>query len=86
MTKTKFKRELADNIRDARMAKGLTQRELAQQIGLSAAAVGYYETGDRLPNIMTLSVLSQIFDESLDSLVPRMELEASVDPNQMSMF
>ena len=46
-------------IRTARIASGLTQKELAQKLGVSAALVGQYETGIRNPKIDTLNRIAE---------------------------
>ena len=44
----------------ARLATGLTQRQLAERMGTSQAAIARLESGRRLPTIDTLYRLAQI--------------------------
>ncbi len=44
----------------ARLAAGLTQRQLAEKMGTSQAAIARLESGTRLPTIDTLYRLAQI--------------------------
>ena len=44
----------------ARLAAGLTQRQLAERMGTSQAAIARLESGTRLPTIETLYRLAQI--------------------------
>lgn len=46
-------------IRSARIAAGLTQKELALKLGVSGALVGQYETGIRNPKIDTLNRIAE---------------------------
>ena len=52
-------------IRSARIAAGLTQKELAQKLGVSGALVGQYETGIRNPKIDTLNRIAEALSLSL---------------------
>ena len=52
-------------IRNARISAGLTQKALAQKLGVSAALVGQYETGIRNPKIDTLSRIAGALSLSL---------------------
>ncbi|MCY1292458.1 helix-turn-helix protein [compost metagenome] len=38
-------------LRNLRKAGGVTQRELAEKVGLTQAAIGHYETGRRHPGL-----------------------------------
>ncbi|MGA2164415.1 MAG: helix-turn-helix transcriptional regulator [Solirubrobacteraceae bacterium] len=49
--------ELATTIRSARLAAGITQRELADRAGTAQPAVAAYESGARTPNLDTLTRL-----------------------------
>lgn len=51
-----------------RKSKGLTQKELADQIGMSASAIGNYEQGTRTPDYETLEIIADFFNVPLDSL------------------
>ena len=55
--------EIGDKIRDARIAKGLTQEELGKLVGLQKSAIAKYENG-RVVNIKrsTLQKLANALD------------------------
>ena len=55
----------------ARLRKqaGLTQAELAEQLGYSDKAVSKWERGDSLPDALTIRRLSQVFGVSADELL-----------------
>lgn len=56
-----------------RQSEGLTQTEIANQIGISQAAYQRYETGKREPKIKTLEVFADYFQVSVDFLLGREE-------------
>lgn len=62
---------LATRLRDLRVARGLTQRELADNVNLSCAAIGLYETGKRFPRRDQLEELADYFNVSIDYLTGR---------------
>ena len=55
----------------ARMAAGLTQRELAARLGLSKSAVGNWESGKGTPDPDTLRELANVLGVTADYLVGR---------------
>ncbi len=52
-----------------RKNKGLTQKDIADSLGISRQAYANYETGNREPDLNTLKQLSDIFDVSVDYLL-----------------
>ncbi len=58
-------------LRIAAMRKraGMSQRELARRLGVSASAVGMYEQGRREPSAEKLVRLAQLLDVSVDYLL-----------------
>ena len=56
------------NLIDLRKQSKLTQVELADKIGYSAKTVSRWETGDVIPDIDTLEVLSNIYNISIKDL------------------
>src|SRR5690554_120663 len=65
---------LGERIKDLREAQGLTQKDLANQLGTTARNIGFYETGDRNPPIHTLNKLADFFDVSVDYLLGRTDI------------
>ena len=64
--------ETKDIIYELRTKKGLSQEELAEKVFVTRQAVSRWETGETIPNIDTLKLLSKLFDVSLTrSLVLR---------------
>lgn len=60
--------ELGKKIRQLRFKAGLTQEQLAEQLGVGAQAVSKWETGVAMPDITTLPLLSEVFGVSIDDL------------------
>jgi transcriptional regulator with XRE-family HTH domain len=56
-------------IRDARLAKGLTQDELAKRIGTKQATVATWEIGYSFPRPSMLPRLSEVLEIPIDELV-----------------
>ena len=44
-----------ERLREIRREMDVTQDEFAQRVGVSRASLGYYENGDRIPDIVTLA-------------------------------
>lgn len=57
------------NLKYLRVQQGLTQRELAEKLGLKQAAVGAYEEERSTPPVTSLMEIAKIFGVSLDLLV-----------------
>jgi transcriptional regulator with XRE-family HTH domain len=61
-----MKNEIGQKIRHLRKSKGLTQQELGEKFGVSAAAIGGYERGRRMPSIKTLEKIAVFFGVGLE--------------------
>ena len=55
-------------LKGLREENGISQRELADIIGISKGAVYYYESDSRAPDIVTLEKIADYFDVSTDYL------------------
>ncbi len=66
---------LGERIKKLRESKGLTQKELANQLGLTDGAIGFYEVGKRNPPLDTLNKLADFFGVSIDYLLGRTDIE-----------
>jgi len=70
-----------EKIVELRKAKGLSQEELAEQLGVSRQAVSRWELGSTLPDITNLLQLCELFGVSADYLI-RDEEQLSVKSDQ----
>lgn len=66
---TEIKAYIAKNITALRLAKGITQIELAQMLNYSDKAVSKWERGESIPDVTVLCKISEIFGVNLDYLV-----------------
>lgn len=57
--------DIAKALVAGRMAKGLTQKELAARIGMHQADISRYEKLDQVPTIQTLKRLAEALDLTL---------------------
>jgi transcriptional regulator with XRE-family HTH domain len=62
------RRQISERIKSARRKAGLTQRQLAQKLDVSAGAVGQWETGS-VPTTERLPTLADSLGVSLDWLL-----------------
>lgn len=60
---------IGKNILTLRKIRGLTQEELAEQVGVSRQAVTKWENGESVPDLASSCALAELFRVSLDDLV-----------------
>ena len=60
---------LGTNLKHLRKAKGLTQDQLADKIGVNRAMIGSYEEGRAIPKINALNDIAHYFSISIDALI-----------------
>ena len=60
---------LSEKIYELRRKQGLSQEQLAEQIGVSRQAISKWESGQSIPDLDKLILLSEHFQISLDELV-----------------
>jgi predicted transcriptional regulator len=66
-----FFAKIADRVAEQRVAKGLSQRELAELVGTTQSAIARLERGGRPPRIDTLLRIAEALDcDLLVELVP----------------
>lgn len=63
--------ELGKNICELRKSKGVTQEELAAELGVTAAAVSKWEKGYTLPDVLMVCALADYFGVTTDELLGR---------------
>lgn len=61
--------DIGRRLSQLRTKKGINQRELAQQIGVSDGTIGMWETGKRQPDLDTVAVLAKYYNVSTDYLL-----------------
>ena len=68
--------DFAKRLRIIRKKKGLTQKQLAVEVGASERGIQSYEIGERNPAFDHLIALADYFDVSIDYLVGRTDKPA----------
>ncbi len=61
--------ETKDIMLELRIKHGLSQEQLAEKIYVTRQAVSRWETGETIPNVQTLQLLSKLFDVSINTLL-----------------
>lgn len=67
--------KLSENITQLRRAMGLSQEQLAEQVGVSRQSISKWETGQSAPELEKLVLLSKVFGVSTDALLGNAEAE-----------
>lgn len=57
-----------DRLRECRKAKGLTQEELATEVGLTKNMIWFYENEKRDPRLINVSCIATVLGVSIDYL------------------
>lgn len=58
-----------ENLQNLRKMKGMSQEQLAEQLGVSRQAISKYESGNGYPETEKLIAICEIFDCSMDVLI-----------------
>ena len=75
-------KSIGNKIAEARKKNGLSQAELAQQVSISAQAVGKWERGESMPDITTLNRVAAIFGVDLNYFSNGFQTDEPVLPTQ----
>ena len=59
----------AKKLKELRMERGLSQRQVSKELGLSENAFANYEQGIREPSLDTLKKICEFFNVSADYLI-----------------
>ena len=63
----------SDRLKLARKRRGITQKEIAEKIGVSTSSYKHYENAENLPSLLTLKALADALDVSTDYLLGRLD-------------
>lgn len=58
----------SERLRELRLSNGLTQKELAEYLGISIASYSLYELGKREPSLMILEKIAKYYHTTIDDL------------------
>lgn len=64
----KFKKLIKSRVNDLRKKLGLTQQQLADEVGVSRQTIYYLEKGDYNPSLTLSFKLTEIFQTTLDNI------------------
>ncbi len=64
----KFKKSIKSRVKDFREELGLTQQQLADEVGVSRQTIYYLEKGDYNPSLTLSFKLTEIFQKSLENI------------------
>ena len=59
----------SDRLKQLRKDSGLLQQDMAEKIGITKSAYGYYEQGKTTPDVITAKKIANILDVSVDYLL-----------------
>ncbi|MEV2910672.1 helix-turn-helix transcriptional regulator [Paenibacillus larvae] len=59
-----------NNLRKYRSKVGLTQKEIAKKINTTVRNYQYYESGERLPNVITAQRIASALGTTVEKLFP----------------
>ena len=58
-----------ENLRLARERKGISQKNIAENIGVAKSTYSLYESGNREPNVQTIKKIADFLNVSADELL-----------------
>ena len=58
-----------ENLKEARLKSGISQKELAENIGVAKSTYSLYESGKREPNVDTIKKIASSLNVSADTLL-----------------
>lgn len=58
-----------ENLKEARLKSGLSQKELSENIGVAKSTYSLYESGKREPNVNTIKKIASTLNVSADILL-----------------
>lgn len=58
-----------ENLKFAREKRGLSQKEVAENIGVAKSTYSLYESGNREPNVQTIKKIADVLNTSADELL-----------------
>lgn len=61
--------KLGEKLKTIRTQKGLSQQDVADRLGLTRSAIGFYETGKRTVDIETLFKICDIYNVDVNEVL-----------------
>ena len=73
----------SEKLKALRTAKKMSQKDLADKVGVAKSVVSFYESGDRFPSYDVLIKISRIFNVTTDYLLD-IERERMLNVSELS--
>ena len=61
--------QISEKLQLLRSKTGMSQEELAERLGISRQSISKWESGQSVPDLKKLIILSEIYNVTIDSLV-----------------
>lgn len=58
-----------ENLKEARIKSGLSQKEVSENIGVAKSTYSLYESGNREPNVNAIKKIADVLNVSVDTLL-----------------
>lgn len=71
--------DMLENLKHLRKTAGISQRELAEVIGVSQQSINKYENHNTEPDIETLTRLADYFNTSIDYLTGHTDIQRRIE-------
>ena len=68
---------LGEKIAENRRARGMTQEEVANLLGVTSQAVSKWENNNSLPDITLLPAIADLFETTIDALRELLHMDAA---------
>ena len=62
---------LGENLKAARLERGFTQEQLANEVDVSRVNLTCFETGTKVPSVAVLSRIAEVLNCSVDGLLDK---------------
>ena len=69
MSEIEIKHNFAKNVRELRISRGLNQIQLGEDLHYTSKAISKWENEDVLPDIVTLQMIAEYFNVTVDDLI-----------------
>lgn len=76
--------DFKERLKDLRIRKGLSQRELGKRLGITNSAISMYERGEREPDYETLEAIADLFNVDIAYLLGKEDISTYLFTPQQS--
>ena len=60
--------QLKNKLKEIRLLRGMTQREIAEKLGIEQSTISLYETGERMPNAAMAAKIASTLGVSFNDI------------------